>query len=467
MAQSTNKILLVLPRGEAIRNFILSGTADVLAKAHKLAIISVLPNKELEDKMRSLTDEFYILEDEPQPYIARFLRQQLDIVHGRWLWSEAAKERWMLRDHEANTLPKKIKRSLLKALAYPFTGRQGVKFVSALENVVSEKIYPTDKFVELIRKINPALAFNGSHIHCQNAVPVMHAARKLGIKTATFLFSWDNLTSQGRIMPPCNQHLVWNDQIKSHFLEIYDNVKPEQVSVTGTPQFDFHFHKDKLWSREDYCAKIGADPTRPIALYTTGMANHMPGEHITVERIGDMLNTFPEATRPQLVVRVYPKDKTGRFEDTKSRRKDIIFPHIPWEPNYLTPMPEDLILWTNMLQHCELGINVASTVALELCMFNKPALNVAYNPVGVNIFPIDYSRYYTWDHFKPIVDSGALYVAYSEEQLLSFIHQGLNHPQEKEAQRKSLLQGFFGNTLDGNSYIRIAEVLSKVADNSL
>ena len=99
-----------------------------------------------------------------------------------------------------------------------------------------------------------------------------------------------------------------------------------------------------------------------------------------------------DAGSPQLLVRVYPKDRTGRFDDIKRRYPDVLFPKVAWEPNWLTPMPDDTCMLTNTLRHAAVGINVASTVSLELCMFRKPVINVAYNPPGIDIYPFDYRR---------------------------------------------------------------------------
>ena len=450
------KVLLVLPRGEAIRNFVLSGTADEIKKTADLAIISVVPNEELKDIMLSITNEFYELEDVKEHRSVLYLRDWLDVVHGRFLWSGVAKFRWKLRDHEARSFQRKLKRNMQKTVAYPFANRLGVALLSGLESYLSQKIYPVNEFVNLLRKIKPDLVFNGSHIHSRNALPIIHAAKKLKIKTATFIFSWDNLTSQGRVIPSYNYYMVWNKSIYSDLLKIYNKIKPEQISITGTPQFDFHFQEDKFWSREEYCKKIGADPSRPIILYTTGMLNLMPGEEVIVENIGNMLLQLPDP-KPQLVVRVYPKETSGRFEPMKARRPDIIFPNIPWERNFFTPMPEDLLLWSNMLKHCELGINVASTVALELAMFDKPVINVAYNPPGVDIRPKDYPLYYTWDHYVPIVESGAVALANNEAEMGKLISQYLAHPEQKGKERKDMVKKFFGEYLDGQSYKRIAD----------
>jgi len=103
-------------------------------------------------------------------------------------------------------------------------------------------------------------------------------------------------------------------------------VRPDQVSVTGTPQFDCHFRSEFQWTRDEFCRRVGADPSRPIVLYTTGMANHMPGEPRIVEGIAAMLREMSDLGRPQLMVRVYPKDLTGRFEPVKQSCPDVLFP---------------------------------------------------------------------------------------------------------------------------------------------
>ncbi|MDQ3071898.1 MAG: hypothetical protein M3Q97_01350 [Bacteroidota bacterium] len=460
------KILLVLPRGEAIRNFIWSGTSDHLRKSCEVYILSVVPNKQIEQILKSKSDGFYEIHGKDDVKVLGYVRDWLDVVHGRWLWSGAAKHRWKLRDFEASTITQKIKRWVKKNSALPFSNRTGLQVLSSVENVLSEKLFPSKPYLQLLKDIDPDLVFNGSHIHSRNSVPVMHAARKLGITTATFLFSWDNLTSQGRIMPYYDHYLVWNDQIANDLLKIYGSVRRQQVHITGTPQFDFHFQKDKLWSREEYCKKVGVDPQRPIVLYTTGMANAYPGEDVTVEGIADMLLEYPIEKRPQLVVRVYPKDNTNRFVPLRNRRPDISFPDIPWEVNWLTPLMEDLELWTNMLQHCEVGINIASTVSLELCMFNKPVINVSYNPRGMDIYPADFTMYYDWDHYKPIVDSKALYIATSEEQMAEYIKLALNDPDDRKIERENLINNFFGDTLDGKAFLRIAEVLKELAEKN-
>jgi hypothetical protein len=353
-----------------------------------------------------------------------------------------------------------------KLTSYPFANRYGLELLSSLERRSSRRFRSTDYYTRLFKEMKPSLVFNCSHVHAGLAVQAVQAAHWLGIPTAAFVFSWDNLTSQGRIVPSYDYYLVWNSAIREQLLQQYPSVRSDRVLVTGTPQFDFHFRPEFRWSRDEFCRRVGADPSRPIVLYSTGMANHMPGEPEIVERIASLLRGMPEFGPPQLLVRVYPKDRTGRFEYLKQKCPEILFPEVPWEAAWLTPKTEDNYLLTNTLQHAAVGINVASTISLELCMFDVPVINVGYNPPETEVEEVDYARYYSFDHYRQVVASGAVEVADSEGDLHHKLVNALSHPERGREERKALLRRFFDNSLDGRSSARMACVLEMLASRT-
>jgi hypothetical protein len=461
--RSDSHLVAILPRGEAIRNFVYTGALAEVARQVEVSLLSVLPGDGFEGLLRACSNNIYPLEGIRERRAVGVIRELLDLAHGRWLWSEAAKERWRLRDLEANSKSKQLKRWSKKLACYPFANRAGLKLLSKVERASSRRFRTTDEYLRFFQEQRPSLVFNSSHVHSRVAIQAVQAAQWLKIPTAAFIFSWDNLTSQGRIMPPYDYYLVWNEAIRDQLLDIYREIRPEQIFVTGTPQFDFHFKTEFYWTREEFCAAVGAEASRPIVLYSTGMANHMPGEPQIVEGIADMLSEMTELGSPQLLVRVYPKDQTGRFEELKLRRTDILFSETPWEKAWLTPKFEDCYMLTNTVRHADIGINVASTITLELCMFNKPVINVGYNPGGENPNSIDFARYYQFDHYRPVVESGAVRVARSESEMLTLLHKALTEPQADRMQRRALIKLMFGNTLDGRAGQRVAAQLVKLA----
>ena len=211
-----------------------------------------------------------------------------------------------------------------------------------------------------------------------------------------------------------------------------------------------------------------ADSRRPIVFYTTGMANHMPGEPELVEEIADILREIGGANPPQLLVRVYPKDLTERFERLKKSRPDILFQKTVWEKSWLTPKYEDSFGLINALRQCAIGINIASTVSLELCMFDKPVINVGYNPPSVAPKEHKFADFYEFDHYRPLVKSGAVEVASGPRLMREMIENYLIRPEYRRKERKDLIDDMFGVTLDGKSAQRVAKTLLRITgSNSL
>ncbi len=461
-SRSKKKIVAILPRGEAVRNFVFGDALDLVAQEAEVHLISVIPDEESRSMMETRFDSLSEAKLINERYPARLMREVLDMAHGRWLWSWAAQDRWRLRDFDSQfSTSEKLKREGKKMLCYPFANRTGLKALNGAERVVSRVLRNTNEYTDYMRKLQPSLVFNASHVHCNPAIQPVQAAQWLDIPTATFIFSWDNLTSQGRIMLPYDYYLTWSDDMRAQFLDIYRDTPGSRVFVTGTPQFDFHFQKKYHWTREDFCAKVGADPARPIILYSSGMVNYMPHEMVVVEGIADMVKNIPGS--PQLLVRVYPKDRTNRFDDLKGRRPDIIFQHVNWDQTWLTPLPDDVIMLTNTFLHVDAGINISSTMSLELCMFDRPVINVGYNPPGVDISPVKFADYYKFDHYRPVAESGAINVVYDIKDMPAALENALRKPADRRQQRHDLIHSMFGDNLDGKSGERVAERLLALA----
>lgn len=452
-------LLAVLPRGEAIRNFVYSGTLDEVSRNADVVLASVAASPDLFAGLAHRYAGAHQLGTVVERFPVRVARSWLNMAHGRHIWSEAAQERSRRRDQESVARGRRARRASWKAATRVMASPRGVDALSRLERTASRWFPPPGGAEQLIAVEAPDHVFNGSHIHAANAVPLVQAARRAGIPTSTFLFSWDNLTSQGRILDIYDHYLAWNDQIAADLLAMYPRIRPDQVRVTGTPQFDFHFHEANRWTRAHWAEEMGVDPDRPVVLYTTGMANHMPGEPEIVELLADQLASMPEVGPAQLLVRVYAKDRTGRFDELRVRRPDIAFSPVPWLVNWLTPLPEDIPLWTSTLLHVACGVNVASTVSLELAMFDKPTINIAFNPPSVPASQLDYARYYRFDHYRPVTASGAVEVVASPGELKRAVVAALRSPADASAARARLLQTMFGETLDGRSHERVAAAL--------
>lgn len=464
-SQDKPHIVLIVPRGEAVRNTLYSDTLEILRQNARLTLLSVVDDDEFRARFTPLVDRFVALKEHKQAKLVGYLRMAVEDAHFRWLWSAVARNKWEREDLKAARQKRNWFRTGEKALAKFLGNRPTLENLTKVERAATYKMRPTTEFDTLFNEIKPDLVFNASHIHGFAGELPARVAHAMGIPTAGFVFSWDNLTSRSRILVPYDYFLVWTQEQKTLLRKLYPRISKDNVFVTGTPQMDFHFKPEYLLSREELCAKMGIDPTRPFILWTTGIHTHFPEEHRHIENAIRILQELDITPRPQLVVRVYAKGASDEMKElAKQQIPDVVFPPVEWDPVRLMPRHEDLYTYTSQVRHAALSINAASTVTLEFLLLDKPVINLDFDPPGTDLHPSDgYARHIRFDHFLPVAESGATMVATSSEELKQFIVRGLTQPQADSAKRAAFVQKFFEGTADGHAGERVAQCLLDLA----
>jgi len=462
--------MLVVPRGEAVRNFLYSDTLRLLSEHARVVVLSVVTNEAILGKARPFVEEIVTIEEHPVHPAAAYLRTQIENAHDRWLWSKVAQNNWELRARRA-CQQGRVQRLQWMAVAGAsrlLSNKPCLHALTAVEQSLQWRLRTTRKYDELFTRLKPDLVFNGSHIHGAAGELPLRVAQRLGIPTAGFIFSWDNLTSRSRVMVPYDYWLVWHKGMKKQLLEIYPRIKPEDVFVTGTPQMDFHFRPELVMPREELACRIGIDPKRPFILYTTGIDRHFYQEYRHVELVIRLLKELNLPVQPQLVVRNYIKGTSPEMKALSERKiEDVVFPPMLWDMAWATPRPEDLELYCSLVQHAAMSINAASTVTLDFILKDKPVINLDFDPPGSDLAPCDgFKRHIRFDHFWPVAQSGATMVAQSEDDMRRMLIQGLNQPGAGSRERKQFVSDFFGFTANGKSGQRVADCLVALANRA-
>lgn len=461
-------VVLVVPRGEAVRNFLYSDTLRLLSEQARVVVLSVITNEAILAKARPFVEEIILIEEYPVHPLASYLRALTENAHDRWLWSKVAQNNWEHRTRRARQQGgvQRLQWLAVAASSRLLGNNPCLHALTSLEQSLQWRLRTTRKYDELFSRLKPDLVFNGSHIHGFAGELPLRVAQRMGIPTAGFIFSWDNLTSRSRVMVPYDYWLVWHEGMKKQLLGIYPRIKPENVFVTGTPQMDFHFRPELVMSREELARRIGIDPARPFILYTTGIDHHFPKEHLHVELVIRLLKELDLPVRPQLVVRNYIKGTSPEMKALSERKmEDAVFPPMLWDMAWATPRPEDLELYCSLLRHAAMSINAASTVTLEFLLIDKPVINLDFDPPGSNLAPCDgFKRHIRFDHFWPVAESGASMVAQSEDDMRRMLIQGLTEQGAGSRERERFIQEFFGSTADGRAGARVAETLLRLAN---
>lgn len=309
------------------------------------------------------------------------------------------------------------------------------------------------KYLAFLEKEKPDVVFC-SHQRSEFAVPGMLAARKLGIPTATFIYSWDNLP-KGRMAVHADCFLVWSKHMRDEMLQYYPDVKEDRICIVGTPQFEHYFNASIIEPRERFLHQCGFDPSRPVICFSGDDIATSPHDPDYLEDLALILEQYPTQTRPQILFRRTPTDISGRYEDVLKRHREIVSIEPAWvnladnDWTKVIPTQEDVRLLVNTVKHCDLVVNVGSTMALDFAINQKPAIYLAYNPdswiagEGWSIEDV-----YRHPHFNHIRQFNPVYWANSKDQLSMLIKVCLNSPGELESQRQKWINFLVRTPLD-------------------
>ena len=138
---------------------------------------------------------------------------------------------------------------------------------------------------------------------------VLRIGRRLGIPTALCVGSWDHLSSKALIRERPDRVLVWNETQKDEATTLHQ-IPASRVVVTGAQCFDQWFDRTPTLSRDEFCRKVGLDPSRPYVLYVcSALFEGSPSEAEFVVRWAEAVRASGDATLSSagLLVRPHPK----------------------------------------------------------------------------------------------------------------------------------------------------------------
>lgn len=450
------KVVLVVPDGVGIRNFLYTRFLDLLSSKAEVVAWHVLPEHVL------ATQGARPVRFEPLPYVreglaARVLRQAKIYAQLHWRYEEDAAEVMLRFRRPAGGALSRTVGHAAHLLGRLVPTPDGAAWLDRSHAAASSGNGDLTPFESFLREERPDVVFC-THQRASRAVPALLAARRLGIPTATFIYSWDNLP-KGRMAVHADHVLVWSDAMKSELLLYYPEMEPRRVHVVGTPQFEPHLDPGLERPREEFLRGLGLDPARPVVCFSGDDEMTSPFDPAYLQDLASM----PEP--PQILFRRAPTDVSGRYGEVLARFPEIAVCDPAWRSGegdwtQVAPLPEDLGLLANVARHCDAVVNLGSTMGMDFAIFDKPAVYVAYNPPEANGW--DVMDLYRLPHFRCVHELQPVYWARSAEDLGVQVRRALLHPREKSEARARWLRQVAAFPLDRASE-RCAAALLEIA----
>ncbi len=289
-----------------------------------------------------------------------------------------------------------------------------------------------------LQEQKPALVFCTNQ-RITSAVSSLLAAQDLGIPTATFIFSWDNLPKGTKIIET-DFYFVWSEQMKSELRYYYPHINDNQIFITGTPQFEPHFETSLLVSKEIFFKEYRLDASKRYICFSGDDVTTSPNDPqylLDVVKAVELLNS--KGNNLGIIFRRCPVDFSKRYQHVLDKYKDIIVSIEPkWHKlgetwNTALPTLEDLQLQMNTIYHSEFVVNLGSSMVFDFVAFNKPCAFINYEVVNKDYPKWSVKKIYNFIHFRSMPSKNAVI--------------WLNTPDEIENKFEQLLSGSTSKTI--------------------
>ncbi|MEL6812512.1 MAG: hypothetical protein AAFP76_14370, partial [Bacteroidota bacterium] len=241
-----------------------------------------------------------------------------------------------------------------------------------------------------------------THQRALKAPTVFAAAKDLGIPTTTVIYSWDNIP-KARLALRSDHYLVWSDYMKRELQLFYPEISSEQITTTGTPQFEFYKDPENLIDRATFFKKYELDTSRKLLCFSGDDELTSPYDPQYLEDVAEAITQAGKESEYQIVFRRCPVDVSGRYDGVVSKFPKLIVEIPPlwnfnskiWSAVY--PTYDDVKLLVSLAYYTDAVINVGSTMAFDFGMFQKPCFYINYDQPNSSKWTVDVI--YRFQHF--------------------------------------------------------------------
>ncbi|MDI9308987.1 MAG: hypothetical protein QM535_02130 [Limnohabitans sp.] len=461
------RIGVVITDGVGFRNFILSDFINESKKTFEEVIIfSCLPQSAYDG--HNLDCKIIELDVFQEKFPTWFFRKAKEVAHLQL----HKKNNFGIQDNlKTNFTSSKSVRGFATRFIYKLThlfhSENFILKLNRLQQITFKSKPVTQTYSDLLSTHKVDLLFF-THQRPPYIAPLIYAAEKKKIQTATFIFSWDNLASKGRMAGNFNHYLVWSDLMKSELLHFYQSIRENQITVVGTPQFEPYVLGRYKTDKADFFKKFNFKNDLPVVYFSCGDVATSPNDQVYIDTIARAILNNKLVTEVNFVVRTSPAEEPKRFEELALK-----YPFIQWNfPQWIQtrsnhqeswsqriPTVEDVLDLKALLQYSDVNINMLSTMSLDFMQFDKPVINTVFGN-GTNGLAND-QRFLKYAHIEKVIESKAVTLAKNEEELINAINVSLKSPMAQKKERELLIALEISKSIEGTSE-RLAKSLLEI-----
>ncbi len=435
-------VFFAIDRGLVARNILRSGVLDKLLEQPNTRAVILLPKK-AEGIPAYLHEEFsdprIFLEEVPERRDSFWLVNVWLPVVNNFVYTDFTD--MLARDGSGKVKPVPKWRYPMHSRLYRFLSK--FKWLKSLTRELDFWLFRAKGFEALFKKYEPSVMFCGS-IVSKYDVALLKAARKFGVPTIGMQKGWDNLQKQ-LIRHVPDRFLIQN-ALMSEAAEEVQMIDALRIQVVGFPQFDPYANKRISGNQEVKTIFFGSE-----GLWT-------PQDDLLLEKIiqWQERGAFPFKTR--IIARPHFSNiRKGLYDRFKGKPQVFIddgYRYGTYFSDAWDPSKQDYRHFVDELCSSDVMVTYASTLSLDAACIDLPVINITYGSFEKDGKDLT-SNLYKADHYLPVVESQAVEMTDTDEQLRAAIIRSIEEPSYRAAGRKKLRDTMCG-ILDGKSAERIA-----------
>ncbi|MEZ7503840.1 UDP-glycosyltransferase [Flavobacterium sp. Arc2] len=423
-----NKIFILIPDGIGLRNFAYSDFYNI-GKKEDFDVFF------WNNTPFDLTDlgfkEIKIQNSKSHPLTETYknARKQIELKLNIRRTKDRVYDTYQFPFSYATTL-KAIKSRVTQFLSITHSTTFGLKHIRHKIKQQERKTLYYHQCLETLQKEQPAMVFCTNQRPMTAIAPLL-AAQELGIPTATFIFSWDNLPKATMVVET-EYYFVWSDLMKQEVLFYYSYIREEQIFVTGTPQFESHFDTSKLLSKEVFFGQNNLDLDKKYICYSGDDVTTCPDDPKYLEDVAKAIRELNKKGHSLgIVFRRCPVDFSNRYDEVLETYKEVITPIAPlWKKtgdgwNTVLPTQADIDIQMNTIAHTELVVNLGSSMVFDYVAHNKPCAFVNYDVVTKKISDWSVKIIYNYVHFRSMPNKDTVLWIDSPEAIAGIIENAI------------------------------------------
>lgn len=450
-----NKILIFFPDGVGLRNFAFSEFKSI---GESLGYDIVYWNNTIFSLKSNLGfNEINIEEQDIHPMTTIYNRaiKRIELNISKKKYKDSVYELYKF-PFSFKGVKDFIKSFITLSLIIRFNSEIGISKLKKRRDLLERKTKKYRFCCDQLMLYKPDLIFFTTQRSSQSIGPLM-AARDLGIKTAAFIYSWDNIPKAMQVIET-DYYFVWSELMKRQQLKYYPNNSPSKVFVTGTPQFEFHFDKSLRMEREVFFEKYGLDQSKRYLCFSGDDITTSPLDQFYLEDLAlsvEQLNHL--GYNLGIIYRKCPVDNTNRYDKILAKYRDVIkvidpdWTAIGGQWNQIVPNQEDKALLYNICEHSELVANVCSTTVFDFVLHNKPCIYFNYEQPQLKKGIRDIGQNYKYVHFRSMPSQRAVIFCHNKNELISLLEETLTNKLSNVAECKKWFEIVAGNQPQGAS----------------